>query len=147
MGRGEKAIFFLIFEWTACFHHQFLFHIGQGGFLVLTWSSWDCHGVMESEGEVTQSCLTLCDPMGCSLPGSSVHGIFQARVLEWVAIMSQKAITHGWGFSKSAEVLVYCHLLLIFLFLVHTKEHVLGTINLLSSLGRMWVSYQHCFII
>ena len=36
--------------------------------------------------EVTQSCLTLCDPMGCSLPGSSVHGIFQARVLEWVAI-------------------------------------------------------------
>ena len=35
---------------------------------------------------VTQSCLTLCDPMDCSLPGSSVHGIFQARVLEWVAI-------------------------------------------------------------
>ena len=36
--------------------------------------------------EVTQSCPTLCDPMDCSLPGSSVHGIFQARVLEWVAI-------------------------------------------------------------
>ena len=36
--------------------------------------------------EVTQSCLTLCDPTDCSLPGSSVHGIFQARVLEWVAI-------------------------------------------------------------
>ena len=33
-----------------------------------------------------QSCLTLCDPMDCSLPGSSVHGIFQARVLEWVVI-------------------------------------------------------------
>ena len=33
-----------------------------------------------------QSCLTLCDPMDCSLPGSSVHGIFQARVLEWGAI-------------------------------------------------------------
>ena len=33
-----------------------------------------------------QSCLTLCDPMDCSLPGTSVHGIFQARVLEWVAI-------------------------------------------------------------
>ena len=40
----------------------------------------------ESESEVTQSRLTLCDPMDCSLPGSSVHGIFQARVLEWVAI-------------------------------------------------------------
>ena len=36
--------------------------------------------------EVTQSCLILCDPMDCSLPGSSVHGIFQERVLEWVAI-------------------------------------------------------------
>ena len=40
----------------------------------------------ESESEVTQSCPTLCDPMGLNLPGSSVHGIFQARVLEWVAI-------------------------------------------------------------
>ena len=40
----------------------------------------------ESESEVAQSCLTLRDPMDCSLPGSSVHGIFQARVLEWVAI-------------------------------------------------------------
>ena len=40
----------------------------------------------ESESEVTQSCLTLSDPMDCSLPGSSVHGIFQARVLEWGAI-------------------------------------------------------------
>ena len=38
------------------------------------------------ESEVAQSCLTLSDPMDCSLPGSSIHGIFQARVLEWVAI-------------------------------------------------------------
>ena len=41
---------------------------------------------MKSESEVAQSCLTLSDPMDCSLPGSSVHGIFQARVLEWGAI-------------------------------------------------------------
>ena len=40
----------------------------------------------ECECEVTQSCLTLCMPMDCSLPGSFVHGIFQARILEWVAI-------------------------------------------------------------
>jgi len=39
-----------------------------------------------SESEVAQSCLTLCNPVNCSLPGSSVHGILQARVLEWVAI-------------------------------------------------------------
>ena len=40
----------------------------------------------KSESEVAQSCPTLHDPMVCSLPGSSVHGIFQARVLEWGAI-------------------------------------------------------------
>ena len=40
---------------------------------------------VKSESEVTQSCLTLSDPMDCSPPGSSVHGIFQARVLEWGA--------------------------------------------------------------
>ena len=40
----------------------------------------------ESESEVTQLCPTLCDPMDCSLPGSSIRGILQARVLEWVAI-------------------------------------------------------------
>ena len=37
-----------------------------------------------------QSCLTLCDPMDCSPPGSSVHGILQARLLEWVAISSSR---------------------------------------------------------
>jgi len=41
---------------------------------------------IESESEVAQSCPTLCNPMDWSLPGLSVHGIFQARVLEWVAI-------------------------------------------------------------
>ena len=39
----------------------------------------------ESESLVAQSCPTLCDPMDCSLPCSSIHGIFQARVLEWGA--------------------------------------------------------------
>ena len=47
----------------------------------------------ESESEVTQSCSTLLDPMDCSLLGSSIHGIFQARVLEWGAIaFSEKNI-------------------------------------------------------
>ena len=41
---------------------------------------------MKSESEVAQSCPTLSDPTDCSLPGSSVHGIFQARALEWGAI-------------------------------------------------------------
>ena len=46
---------------------------------------------VKSESEVAQSCLTLCDPMDCSLPGSSIHGIFQARVLEWGAIAFSNA--------------------------------------------------------
>ena len=50
-----------------------------------------CHFLLQcmkvkSESEVSQSCPTLSDPMDCSLPGSSVHGIFQARILEWGAI-------------------------------------------------------------
>jgi len=50
-----------------------------------------CHFLLQcmkvkSESTVAQSCLTLSDPMDCSLPGSSIHGIFQARVLEWGAI-------------------------------------------------------------
>ena len=45
---------------------------------------------VKSESEVSQSCLTLSDPMDCSLPGSSVHGIFQGRVLEWGAIAFSK---------------------------------------------------------
>ena len=55
-----------------------------------------CHFLLqrrkvESESEVTQSCLTLRNPMDCSPPGSSVHGIFQARVLEWGAIAFSKS--------------------------------------------------------
>ena len=41
---------------------------------------------VKSESEVAQSCLTLSDPTDCGLPGSSVHGIYQARVLEWGVI-------------------------------------------------------------
>ena len=54
-----------------------------------------CHFLLQcmkvkSEREVAQSCPTLCDPMVCSLPRSSIHGIFQARTLEWVAIYFSK---------------------------------------------------------
>ena len=48
---------------------------------------------VESESEVAQLCPTLSDPMDCSLPGSSIHGIFQARVLEWGAIAFSNVYT------------------------------------------------------
>jgi len=60
-----------------------------------------CHWLLESESEVAQSCPTLCNPMDCSPPGSSVHGISQARILEWVAI----------SFSRgSSQPRVWAHL-------------------------------------
>ena len=58
---------------------------------------------VKSESEVAQSCLTLRNPMGCSLPGSSVHGIFQARVLEWGAIAIQAHTKNGTKVNKTSK--------------------------------------------
>jgi len=68
--------------------------LGIGGLRPLVAASIGsvCRAV-ESESEVAQSCPTLCDPIDCSLLGSSVHGIFQAIVLEWIAIsFSNRAV-------------------------------------------------------
>ena len=61
-----------------------------------------CHFLLQcmkvkSESEVSQSCPTLSDPMNCSLPGSSIHGIFQARVLEWGAIAFSHGLYRAWN--------------------------------------------------
>ena len=60
---------------------------GVGCHFLLQWMK------MKNESEVAQSCPTLSDPMDCSPPGSSVHGIFQARALEWGAIAFPQAAT------------------------------------------------------
>ena len=52
--------------------------------------------MQKSESEVDQLCLTLSDPMDCSLPGSSVHRIFQARVLQWGAIVFSDRVGGGY---------------------------------------------------
>ena len=60
---------------------------------------------VKSEIEVAQSCPTLRDPMDCSLPGSSIHGIFQAREVEWGAIAFSANMQHllfSWGFPSSS---------------------------------------------
>ena len=59
---------------------------------------------VKSESEVSQSCLTLSDPMDCSPPGSSVHGIFQARVLEWVAVAFSDLITYSPQFPVTETI-------------------------------------------
>ena len=67
-----------------------------------------CHFLLQcmkvkSEREITQLCLTLSDPLDCSLPGSSVHGIFQARVLEWGAIAFSEVSPNQGLFAPACE--------------------------------------------
>ena len=68
-----------------------------------------CHFLLQcmkvkSESEVSQSCPTLSNPMDCSLPGSSIHGIFQARVLEWGAIaFSENVLLDLWKLTTGLE--------------------------------------------
>ena len=86
-------------QWESCFLVNG-WKQSVDGFSISTHpSAWSLHSVARAEYYwamiffiycvcvlVTQSCLTLCDPMRCILPGSSVHGVSQARILEWVAI-------------------------------------------------------------
>ena len=60
----------------------------------------------ESESEVAQSCPTLCNSMDCSLPGSSIPGIFQARILEWVAISLKTAGTNPTEYDLTVYLLL-----------------------------------------
>ena len=61
---------------------------------------------VKCESEVTQSCLTFCDPIDCSPPGSSTHGILQARVLEWVAIVFSEGIMKALDLQLSQTEIV-----------------------------------------
>ena len=98
-GQIEKTILLLIVTFLRCkdLHQNRVVLIGAVRVLPWPWDSpgkntgVGCHFLLQcmkvkGGSEVTQSCLTLSDPMDCSLPRSSIHGIFQARVLEWGAI-------------------------------------------------------------
>ena len=85
---------------TASFHLFFSIRISfkkKKHSFIDFWLFWVFVAVLELSlklSEITQSCPTLCDPMDCSLPGSSIHGIFQARVLEWAAISFSRVSSH-----------------------------------------------------
>ena len=59
---------------------------------------------MQSESEVAQSYPTLCDPIDCSLPGSTIHGIFQARILEWVAISFSRRSSRSRDWTRVSHI-------------------------------------------
>ena len=77
-------------------------------------TNWSVHA------KSLQSCLTLCDPVDCNLPGSSVHGIFQARILEWVAMPS------FWGSSQPRDWTYVSYVSCIGRWVLHHWHH-LGT--------------------
>ena len=79
---------------------------------------------VKSESDITQSCPTLSDPMDCSPPGSSVRGIFQARVLEWGAIafsdyFPYQSKTKSILFFKLYKLSYYLYYILLLLLLSH----------------------------
>ena len=94
---------------------------------------------VKSESEVAQSCPNLSDPMDCSPPGSSLHGIFQARVLEWGAIAFSE---HMLDFPFQGWVVHYMH---IFCFSIH---HQLASffvcVAIVNILLWIWV-YKYLF--
>ena len=92
---------------------------------------------VKSESEVTESCPTLSDPMDCSPPGSSIHGVFQARVLEWGAI----AIS---GLQDEAHLKIKMTLTqgrerVCGLGLMHTQPtYIVCVMTLLKTLNLLW---------
>ena len=101
---------------------------GVGCHLLLQWMK------VKSESEVAQWCLTLCDPMDCSPPGSSIHGIFQARVLEWGAI----------AFSKKLLLLslIFFYLLQSFPITQSLCRHSSNLINSILNMTQEWLLYS-----
>ena len=109
--------------------------------------------------------LTLCNPMSGSTPGLPVHHQLPESTpthVHWVSDSIQSShpllspsprafnLSQHQGLFQwvsSSQVSAEYHTFLISLFLVCAEEHVLGIINLLSSLGRMWISFHYCFIV
>ena len=90
-----------------------------------------CHFLLhcmkvKSESEVAQSCPTLSDPMDCCLTGSSVHGIFQARVLEWgaIAFSDIHIYIHIYKYTHTHTYIYYTYL--VGSFLLHCGNYCIG---------------------
>ena len=86
----------------------------------------------ESESEVAQSCPTLCDPMDCSPPGSSVQGIFQARILEWAAI----SYFTGIFLTQGSNPRLQCHLHLQTDSVPAEPQNILKVLNIQYAEGK-----------
>ena len=96
----------------------------------------------KSESEVTQSCTTLCDPMDCSLLGSSVYGIFQARILEWVAISFSRRS------SRPRDWTQVSHIVGRYFTSWATREVLIGVVPNRLALGSWMIKAEkYCFLV
>ena len=98
---------------------------------------------VKSESEVAQSCPTLSNPMDCSLPGSSVHGIFQARVLEWGA--THDLYTHTISNLRAGKASVWISKMFIGLHLISDNCHDTRPCSSVSS-PDLTLAIQSCFM-
>ena len=102
--------------------------------------------VKVKESEVAQPCLTLCDPVDCSLPGSSIHGILQARILKWVAISFSKGIfltqrsspglPHSWKYHRYLKSSVQSQIKIPFV--MDTSAYCINQWYIFSA----WINYM-----
>ena len=99
---------------------------------------------VKSESEVVQSCPTLHDPMNCSLPGSSIHGNFQARVLEWGAITFSDLNIVSIYQIRVAHSPNYCSICDYFEMLTDHKVKILGMI--IQAVSLWWKESFHLFL-
>ena len=76
----------------------------MAGRFFTTSTTWEAHNGYESESEVSKSCLSLCNPTDHSSPGSSVHGILQARILEWVTISYSRGSSQSRDWTRVSYV-------------------------------------------
>ena len=86
----------LLFLWILFYKHQFALTVE---FLLYS---------KVKESEVAQLCLTLCDPVDCSPPGYSIHRVFQARVLDWVAISFSRGSFRPRGWTQVSHIAGRC---------------------------------------
>ena len=91
--RLQSVLLFLVMEVTSSKLEWFLSDMSLVHCTSLMWWS-----------EVAQSCPTLCNPMDCSLPGFSIHGIFQARILEWVTISSSRGSSRPRDWTQVSHI-------------------------------------------
>ena len=146
----KNSIFNLISKFVLLvrvyFHVKMIFYFLTNGLIIEVFTHVDKQSLFFvpscGRAKSLQSCLTLCDPLDCSPPGSSVHGIIQVRILEWVAMSSSRESS-----QPRDQTCVFCIGREILYLLSHQgNPRLLLTLSLLSSTYELRNGAHICFI-